>query len=340
VLKDEHWQRLATAIEQKLIGALRQHLEQQQAQLAADDYVHYTHRLLQALEIKPHTHLPEDVLGILRDLVPLPRLQPDAQVGYCTLTDLLTEPLILLANQSEWHFIAESLEVYRAIERDLGHVPPVLLHQGQYREGINLAIDRLFMRRGIIICSAPGLVLYVLQDSEGILASHPAGLFRMSKRYGERWTYNLHEPASQHTLLCAHHSGSVVRYGRFLLWNAGHPLFAPLLEDDQARDEHCKELLYEFEESSGNIMSRLKDDPDFDVGYDASGKRVKLPFQSNVLMVGVFRRVPWLLGAFQQAMQEHWQRMQEAGVVAVDAPFPGLSEHDFPWFWSREQWEK
>jgi hypothetical protein len=59
----------------------------------------------------------------------------------------------------------------------------------------------------------------------------------------------------------------------------------------------------------------------------------------NVCLVGVFRRVPWLLGAFQRTAEEHWQRMQRADVVAADAPFPGLTERDFPWFWSREKWE-
>jgi hypothetical protein len=280
------------------------------------------------------------VLGILRDLVPLPHLQSDGQIGYCMAADLLNEPLVLLANQDDWYFITEPLEVCRAIERDLGHVPPVLLLQGEYREGANPVIDKLFEVRGMIICSAPGLVLGVLQDSAGIFAAHPGGFFNMGKTHGRPWTYNLHEPASQRRLLCAYRPGDEIPSIGQLFWNTGHPLLAPLLEDDQVRDEHCEVLLHEFRGSSENIMSRLSDDPHFDIVDDSSGRRVRLPEQANVCMAGVFRRVPWLMGAFQQAAQEHWRSVQEAGVVAADAPCPELTEQDFPWFWSREKWDE
>jgi hypothetical protein len=272
----------------------------------------------------------------------MPDLQPDGQIVHRTATELLNEPMLLLADPDDWHFIAESLEVYRAIERDLGHAPQVLLEREDWRQ-TKLVIRMLFKRRGIISCSAPGLVLEVLQDSSGTFATHPKGLFRV--RRSERrlflavdFTYNLHEPASQHRLLGTHGAG--LSDPDDIFWNAGHALLAPLLEDNQTHDEKCKELLKDFSRSFYRIMATLRADPDFDIVDDSSGRRFRLPDKMNVRLVGVFGRVPWLLGELQQAAQKHWQRMQEAGAVDADAPCPELTERESPWFWSRERWEE
>lgn len=340
VRKDERWQRLKEVIEQRLIYAFRQHFEQKQAE-PAQEYRIYVHNLLNQNGLRISFYdLPEKMLDLLRDLVPLPCLGANGEIVYRMARDLYTEPLLLVANQDDWHFISEPLAVCRAVTHGLGEFPTVLLLlQGEDGEATNSVINRLFrsngMINGMISCSEPGLVLDLLQDHTGSFIKHPAGIFEVKVETDENTdyhvdlTYNLSEPSNQHTLLCIQSN----------VFHAGHPLLTPLLKDDQAHDDRCKWLLVDFAEAFSEIINRLEDNPDFGVGQDANGKRIKLPKAMNVRMVGIFQRVPELLEEFRTAARVHWQRMQNLGRVPADAACPELTERDFPWFWSRERWE-
>ena len=341
IVKDEKYEKLINVIQSGIMLAYEKYLKTLKDSSPISEYVEIINTLLGVNILSfPDKHrmggfvyqekeVRKFIESIFLNYAPLLTISEDGQRTYKVMKDLNIADFAIVGINDWAEQISDAI-ILKETKRLVGEETVILMDEEKGSFPRYYFLDKILENfSDIYITSIPGVVIKVFSNQIN------EGIFSLNYK---TFTYRMHNHSKEKAPLFVHPPDINWQEdpNEFLevIYNAGHPLFARLLNYDKPKNENSSKaiesLIYQIENCLNHLLDKL---------YSSTLKRIR-GFETsenvNYMLIGILKHQPQIFNEFCEAIEEYWEDAKDMGVVSCDEGFIGFSIDDLPWFWNCE----
>ncbi len=326
IVEDEKFVKVRETLDDLILGGFRKHLLEKRDNLSPSEYYQYVLELQDSWALRLLSDWTPQYREFIMDLIPIACINSLGEIDTCFGRDIVNSPKVAYLNicnisQDITHQIRSDFDTY------CSGIPILLFHMGMNVAKLTWTYSLFLQENAFIypqpnavyISSVPGVVVDILDRQE---RGHRL-LFGNEGYYTFDITTQKH-----HTPIFAYR---VVSHSVTLMVNRSHPLIAPFVVADTARPKFLSDILRKIGSISEDMLGHY-----LETHQDEAVHTHPPQNNPNQRMMGVLKQRPEYIERFQEGFQGIWEEARAQNVIPSALDFPGVTENDFPWFWSWE----